>query len=247
MEQEKVLAWHFIRDDGRTQYGSILVKAGQTYSTDSKTILCEQGFHASERLLDALGYAPGAMLCRVELWGDLKRGRDKIVAQNRHVQWMLDVTRLLHGFACDVTEETLRKHGVTDERSWNAIRVKREWMDGKATDEELAAAWAAACDAAWDAAWNSVRNAARNAAKDPEKVTAWNAARTAVWEAEREAAWNAACGAAWDVAWDAVLDVARAATRDATRDATWDATWVELNARLEAQVLQLAGSVGYQS
>lgn len=167
MEQEKVRGWHFIRDDGRTQYGSILVKAGQTYSIQGRTILCEQGFHGCELLIDALKYAPGAMLCRVELWGDLKRGSDKIVAQNRHVQWMLDVTRLLHGFACDVAEELLRKHGVTDERSWNAIRVKREWMDGKATDEELAAAWAAA--------------------------------------------------------------------------------WADLNARLEAQVLQLAGSVGYQS
>lgn len=207
MKQEKILAWHFIQDDGRTAYGNMLVEAGKTYSTDETPVLCKAGFHASERLLDALKYAPGGVVCRVELWGEVKYGSDKLVAQNRHVQWMLDVTRLLDKFACEVAEETLRKHGVTDERSWNAIKVKREWVDGKATNEELEAA----CSAAWAAAWDAAGNAA------------CSAARAAAWAAAREAAWAAA------------------------REAARAAAWADLNARLEAQVLQLAGSVGYQS
>lgn len=227
MEQEKILAWHFIRDDGRTAHGDILVEAGQTYSTDSKTILCEQGFHASERLLDALGYAPGAMLCRVELWGDLKRGRDKIVAQNRHVQWMLDITRLLHEFACEVAEETLRTHNIPDERSWNAIRVKREWVDGKATDEELDAAWAGA----WAAARDAARDVARAAAIATESAVAWAVAWATERAAARAAAWaaagNAAGAAARAAAW------AGAAAREAAG----------LNAMLEARVLEKAGDL----
>ena len=59
----------------------------------------------------------------------------------------------LHEFACRCAEEALRKAGVIDERSWNAIRVKRLWIEGKATDAELSAAWAAAWAAARDAAW----------------------------------------------------------------------------------------------
>lgn len=64
---------------------------------------------------------------------------------------------ILHEFVCRCAEEALRKAGVTDDRSWNAIRVKRLWIEGKATDTELAAAraaaQAAACAAAWAAAW----------------------------------------------------------------------------------------------
>ena len=76
---------------------------------------------------------------------------------------------ILHEFACRCAEEALRKAGVTDDRSWNAIRVKRLWIEGKATDTELAAAWdaarAAAEAAAWAAAWAAARAAAWDAAE----------------------------------------------------------------------------------
>ena len=77
----------------------------------------------------------------------------------------------LHEFACRCAEGELRKAGVTDDRSWNAIRVKRLWIEGKATDTELAAARAAtaraatARAAAWDAAWAAAWDAARAAAR----------------------------------------------------------------------------------
>jgi len=32
----------------------------------------------------------------------------------------------------------LRVAGMTDKRSWNALRVKMRWLRGEATDEELA-------------------------------------------------------------------------------------------------------------
>ena len=105
-------------------------------------------------------------------------------------------TRDLHLLACDFAEKVL--HLTGDPRCAEAIRVKRLWVDGKATDGELAAAR----DAAWAAAW-----AARDAA--------WAAARDAAWAAARDAAWAAAWAArdARDAAW---------AARDA-RDAAWEA------------------------
>jgi hypothetical protein len=43
---------------------------------------------------------------------------------------------------------------VKDKRSWAAIEMKRKWLKGKATNDELAAAgdaaWYAARAAAWD-------------------------------------------------------------------------------------------------
>ena len=76
--------------------------------------------------------------------------------------------RILHEFACRCAEMD-----DPDPRSINAIAVKRRWIAGEATDEELAAAEAAA--------WAAARTATRAAA--------WAAAETA-W-AVAEAAWAA--------------------------------------------------------
>jgi hypothetical protein len=75
------------------------------------------------------------------------------------------------------------RHLMTDPRSIAALDIKRGWLDGKNTDQELAAARAAARAAAWaaarDAAWDAARAAARAAAWD----AAWDAARA------KQAAW----------------------------------------------------------
>lgn len=101
--------------------------------------------------------------------------------------------RILHEFALWCAETALARAKVTDERSWNALRVKRLWLDGKATDKELQAArdaaWDAARDAAWEAAWGAARyaawGAARYAARDAANYAAWDAARAAACEAAR--------------------------------------------------------------
>ena len=71
-------------------------------------------------------------------------------------------TPILHEFACRCAEDALSRIDNPDPRSINAIVVKRRWIAGEATDEELAAAeadaWAAARTAAWAAA-ETARNA----------------------------------------------------------------------------------------
>jgi hypothetical protein len=65
------------------------------------------------------------------------------------------------------------QHLMTHPRSLSALDVAERHVDGKATDEELAAAWAAARDAAWEigleaeyAAWAAADVAASHAAWD---------------------------------------------------------------------------------
>ena len=128
---------------------------------------------------------------------------------------MIDGTKILNEFACRCAEDALKKANVTDERCWNAIKVKRDWLKGKATDNELAAAQASARDAA--------RDAARAAARD------------AAWAAERAAAWDAAQASAWDAARDAAWAAERAAERDAAQAAARD----EQNILLEKMVYEL--------
>ena len=73
---------------------------------------------------------------------------------------------IMHEFACRCAEKALSRVEKPDPRSVEAIAVKRAWLRGEATDDELSAAWSAARSAAWDAA----RSAARSAAWD-EQVT----------------------------------------------------------------------------
>jgi len=151
------LAWHFLPKDRRTQYdhgkgGRRLIEPGTTLVWRDKLFMCESGLHASTKILDALEYAPGPIICRVECSGEIIRGNDKLVCSRRKVLWMADAERTLHEFACWCAESALKRERKAgrepDKRCWNAIKVKRRWLKGKATDDELTAAaaayWAAA-------------------------------------------------------------------------------------------------------
>jgi hypothetical protein len=77
---------------------------------------------------------------------------------------------ILHEFMCRIAERHLARVETPDPRSAEGLVVKRRWMRGEATDDELVAANEAAT-AAWRAAW-----AAAPAAKASEDPAAWLAA-----------------------------------------------------------------------
>lgn len=189
MSEQPILAWHFLPDDGMTRYEPrTKVVVGEWLSVDPHRLeLCAYGLHASERLIDALQYAPGALLCRVEVAGRVLRDDDKLCAERRRVIAWTDATHMLHEFACRCAESVL--HLVAgDQRhvARNAIDAKRRWLAGQANDNELDAARAAqvaagdaASDAESDAAWAAARAAAWAAAKSAARAAAWAAARAA--------------------------------------------------------------------
>ena len=92
-------AWHFLTADRHTGCGNILVKTGETQRVDPPAILCCNGLHASLKVLDALHYAPGPVVCRVEIGGQVTRGDDKLVATERTSLWMYNATDVLVRFA----------------------------------------------------------------------------------------------------------------------------------------------------
>ena len=94
------------------------------------------------------------------------------------------------------------KHYPDDKRPHKAVRIKKLWMKGTATDDELSAARYAALDAAGYAAGYAARDAALAAARYAALDTALDAAGYAAWDAARDAARAAA--------WDAALDAAGA-------------------------------------
>ena len=157
MEERTVWAWHFT--DGWALCDGTPLEVGRTYEHDGTLVLCDAGYHASRRLIDALGYAPGSVLSRVAVGGEIIEGDDKLVARTRTVLWALDVAPVLHGFACRCAEDALSVAGTPDPRSVAAIAAKRAWLRGEINDEGLAAAGAAA-GAAWAAAGAAAGDAA---------------------------------------------------------------------------------------
>ena len=249
--------WHFLRESRCMGYRRTrtVVEAGRTYSCEGDLKLCHNGMHASSRAIDALVYAPGPIACRVRLLGERLDGTDKSCARSREVLWMADAARTLHEFALWCAEKALTREREAgrepDPRCWEALAVKRRWLNGEASDSELAAArdaaWDAARAAARDAAWDAARDAARDAAGDAAEAAAESAALHAARDAARRAAWDAARTAAWDAARTAAWDAARTAAGDAAEAAAWDAAFAaagsEQSAELERRLSLLAPSV----
>ena len=162
---KEVLAWHFVGDSLRD--GRPIPDNGVTLKHKGKLELCASGLHASERLIDALSYAPGPILCRVRMGGAIKKESDKLVARQRTIIWRIDSTHVLLKFA--------QQCALDVAHLWNMPPVTREYLE--TGDESLkAAAWAATWETAWDAA----------------RETAWDAARAAAWDAANAGGWDAA-------------------------------------------------------
>ena len=90
-------AWHFV---GKTlRDGSPVPPDGEKLIFTDEPILCEQGYHASDLPWDALRYAPGNILCRVECGGKIIKGSDKLVCTERTIIRRIDATKMLQYFA----------------------------------------------------------------------------------------------------------------------------------------------------
>ena len=200
------MLFKFLDEEGRAYHGGSGAwplprgdRPGKWLKVEGEIRPCANGLHlcTAEHLLrwaaPAL-YVAEAGKVRVD-------NGDKIVVQRARLIRRVDEwnDKNLRLFAADCAERALRRERKArrepDKRSWDAVRVAREFACGKATMSERAAArdaaWVAAGDAAWDAAWAAAGAAARDAA--------WAAAGDAAWDAARDAAG----AAAWDAAGDA--------------------------------------------
>lgn len=160
----KIKAWHFIGNDRRLAHEpEIEVAPGYIYTSDQPIVFGQSGLHASRTVYDALQYAPGEYLCRVECWGEVIEQSDKLVARNRHLIAAQDVASELRLWACWCVRQ--QWHLLTDERSRRAVEVAEAFALGAATKADLADAYAAADAAnAYSAAANAYAYSARAAA-----------------------------------------------------------------------------------
>lgn len=186
-----ILAWHFVGT--RLRDGRPVPKDGEVLVHHDRLVLCQSGLHASVDPFDALQYARGSVLCRVEMGGTILRGDDKLVASERTIVCRRDMTDVLYYFA--------RMQALSVVDRWDAPDVVLDYlMTGDKREAAWSAAYSAARSAARSAAWSAARSAAESAA--------WSAARyaadSAAWSVARSASESASkSAAAWPAAWSA--------------------------------------------
>lgn len=268
MAEDSVLAWHWCRSDRRLGSDDCrVVRAGGVYEVAGPVVLCKRGLHGCRTAMQALHYASGDVICRVRLSGDIREGYDKLAASRREVLWLAEAGATLHRFAVWCAEAALDRietRVTADPRLREALAVKLRWVEGLASEDELAAAWAAARDVdrdaakapAWteaiDAPWEAARSAAWLSAWDITWIDTWAAVKEAAWDAAKGRSWGAAGEAAWGAAWDAgeagsARDVAWDPVRDAAWTTAWDAVRAAQSAELERRLLALAPAPSEQA
>ena len=176
--------WHFVGETLRD--GSPIPPDGEWLEHVGEVEMCRSGLHFSERPIDALKYAPGTTLCRVEVRGVRETDPDKGVCTARKIIYRLNAEPLLQEFA--------RLCALDVIHLWDAPPVVVKYL--RSGDELLRAA---------------ARDAARAAAGDSVRSAAWATVRATARDPVRSVAW----AAAGDAAEDAAGDAAGAAARDA--------------------------------
>lgn len=166
-QQENNLGWHFTRGN-KLRDGRPVPAIGEVLRHEGPIEICRSGLHCSERLIDALRYAPGATLHQVRFGVDVLRESDKLVSRERVILRTLPQNETLLVLV-EFAQWCARR------AAWSAKRVAWEAAAGR--EAAWRAAWEAAeaaREAAWRAAWAReavVWARAAEAARAAEKET----------------------------------------------------------------------------
>jgi len=142
-------AYHFTSSTLRN--GKPIPPIGEWLIHPEMIIPCQSGLHASPTPFDALKYAPGFLLHKVELGGTIfTQGNpvDKFVAEKRKIISTIDTTEICLNFACDCALDV--------SSFWNPPEIVLSYL--RTRDKSIANA--AAANAAAAAAYAAYANAA---------------------------------------------------------------------------------------
>ncbi len=147
----EILGWWFTAADKLPNGDNRRVIIGETLSVDPPIIPCRHGLHASVDPFDALQYAPGPILYRVRLAGEIvAHENDKYAASKRTAIARYDATEMLQEYA--------RKVALSVAHLWDMPVVVREFLE-TGDKSKAYAAYAAYAARAADAAAYAARAA----------------------------------------------------------------------------------------
>jgi hypothetical protein len=202
----------------RSGMGNNTWTIGKWEKHDGTLIMCQSGFHASVRAIDAMSYVACEVLAEVEVRGKKLVQEDKQCWSEMRVVkaflWEKKDSVALSVFAAELVIGNYEKVCPNDKRPRQAIEAAKTWL--KNPTVETSSASSAAFSAASSAACSAARSAARSAA--------WSAAESA-----SSAARSAACSAAFSAACSAARSAGSAA--ESARSAALDPieAWIQVH------------------
>lgn len=153
-----------------------------------KIKMCENGLHASEHIIDAMGHVPMEILAKVEVRGDGEKQRDKQYWREMRIvrawKWAKKDSVALAIYSAGLVLKNFEDEYPDDKRPRGAIQAARRWLRDPTYENRPAAEYAA--ESAWSAAWSAVEPAGSASAAEfgePVESTAWSA----VWSASAAA------------------------------------------------------------
>lgn len=157
--------WKVIPDDGSVCHTKAAKwKLGKWRKAKGEIKLCKNGYHASPRILDALGYVPAGIICLVEVRGmSISEGDKSVHAEMRIVKAYKIPDKEWRIFACRVARDVLPIFDAVypaNKRPLLAIEAADAYANNP-TDENKRK-MDATMDAAGDAAMATTMDAARD-------------------------------------------------------------------------------------
>ena len=134
-------AWHFLPANGKICGTNDTAKIGTITQVAGPIIPEKWGLHASNRVLQAVFWAPSLLLTRVELSGIIVEGDRKLAAETRKIIWLGDVTEPFWEWAIERARTALdneNKEGRSvDTALQNALCACIDWRAGKISFEQM--------------------------------------------------------------------------------------------------------------
>jgi len=168
--------YKFLRTGLKSQHGNCVWTVGEWKHEDAIS-LCDSGFHASEKPLDALSYVMGEVLALVEVKGKSLIEKDKQAWSDMRVtkayRWTKEDSVKLAIFAAEQVLEIFEREYPNDLRPRQAVEAAKSYLKtpAPAADAAYAARAADAADAA--AAAYAAYAAARAAYATLDKINEW--------------------------------------------------------------------------
>ncbi len=151
--------WKSFKADFKNNNGNIDWKIGQWFHQDGEIKACQNGFHGSKRIIDAIQFVDCEIIAVVEVKGKSdKSEKDKQAWSDMKIvkayEWDKTASVKLAIFAAEQVIDIYEKEYPKDDRPRKAIEAAKTYLKNPTEENKQAAraAWAAARAAAWAAA-----------------------------------------------------------------------------------------------
>jgi len=170
-----------MREGFKSYHGEKTWTPGKWYKVKGKIEMCENGFHGSTRIVDAMSYVPVRILAKVEVRGESIAHDDKQCWSEMRIteawKWTKEDSVALALYSAKLVLGIFEQQYPGDERPRRAIAAAKRWLanpteeNRKAADAAHTAYTAHVTYAAADAAAYNADRAARSAAAAASAVT----------------------------------------------------------------------------